>query len=52
LTFQPLSEAFVRRRRYSVLTVLDTTGRLGRRLPVASRTGRTEYQFLLLNSVY
>jgi len=29
MTFRPLSEAFIRRSRYSVLPVLDTTGRCG-----------------------
>jgi len=72
LTFRPLSEAFIRRSWYSVLSVLDTTGRrrvkkavvcvaqlvaalitttfLTRRLPIVSRTGRTEYQLFLMKA--
>jgi len=65
LTFRPLSEAFVRRSRYSVLLVLDTTGRCRVKkavvcvaqlvaalitVHVVSRTGRTEYQLLLMKA--
>ena len=99
LTLRPLSEAFIRRSWYSVLPVLDTTGRrrvkkavvcvaqlvaavitvhgllsflsdvyglsdpsgkmlwlsvdhrrLRRRIPALSRTGRTEYQLLLMKA--